>query len=151
MPIINEKNRRLEHGILCLLPIVCCLAAGGCGRSGPETIAVRGQVTFSGGPCPGGGTVYFTPVAAAEGMPLRPAIADFEADGRFAATSFADGDGLVPGEYTIRIVCWKKRPQGYNQPGEDAVPPDFQPENLIIEPGTRGVVKVNYDIPVHPE
>jgi len=151
MSIINDKNRYWGIGILCTLPAACCLLVGGCGEDGPETIAVRGRVTFSGGPCPGGGTLYFTPVAAAEGMPLRPAVADFDADGQFAVTSFTDGDGLVPGEYTVRIVCWKKRPQGYNQPGENSVPPNFKPENLIIESGTRGVVKVDYDIPVHPE
>ena len=148
---MNERTRHGGLRVLCMLAVVCALAIAGCGRAGPETIAVHGRVTFGGGPCPGGGTVYFTPVAVAEGMPLRPAVGDFAADGHFDVTSFADGDGLIPGEYSVRIVCWKNRPQGYDQPGENAVPRDFKPENLLIESGTRGVVRADYDVPIRPE
>ena len=59
----NDTNPCRQLGILCLLPAARCLLVGDCGRGGLETIAVRGRVTFNGGPCPGGGTVYLAPLA----------------------------------------------------------------------------------------
>ena len=58
-----------------LLLAAACVVLFGCGRGGPEVVKVTGKVTFGGGVWPAEGTLYFTPVEPAEGMPARPAPA----------------------------------------------------------------------------
>ena len=101
------------RGTICLslcsiLPALALLS--GCGGRGVEQIQVTGTVTFDGGAMPGPGTIYFTPVTAPEGTPLRPGTARFEADGSYIAGSFEDGDGLFPGTYKVAFHCWEVSP-----------------------------------------
>jgi hypothetical protein len=85
-------------------------ALAGCGHSGPKLVPVSGRITFAGGTWPNAGALYFTPVEAAAGFPMRPGSADFGTDGNFTVTSFKPGDGLVPGRYHIGIQCWSTAP-----------------------------------------
>ena len=109
-------------------------------------VKVTGRVTYRGGACPGPGTLYFAPQSVADGSGLRPATAEFAEDGRFSVRSFRDNDGLKPGRYRVRMECWQERPRGYDQPGVQVVPPNFQPEDLVVESG-RGAMEVSYNIP----
>ena len=104
-------------------------------------------MTFDGVLPPGPGIVYFQPLGDGSEKPLRPAMGEFGPDGCFQVSSFSKGDGLVPGEYSVRIVCWKRPPRGMFDPEADAVPPGFKPENLRIEPGTRNVIEKHYNVP----
>jgi hypothetical protein len=124
------------------------LLATGCGDGGPEVVPVHGKVTFAGKSPPGPGTVYFAPVAAAEGMPSRPGSADFQLDGMFRATAFREREGLVPGTYRVQVVCWKRPPDPTSDlRAENYVPDNYHPPDLTIEPGTDGPVEVKYDVP----
>jgi hypothetical protein len=119
----------LRRGRASVLALVVVLGLMGCGSSGPQTVPTQGVVTLAGGAWPGPGTIQFTPVGPAPGFPLRPGSGDFKADGAFKVTSFAPGDGLVPGKYEVSVECWKSQPQmGPNGliPGESAVPPKFR-------------------------
>ena len=118
------------------LALVTCLSAlisiaGCCGPSRPTTIPVRGTITFGGNPPPAEGAIYFAPIRVAEGFDKRPGRARFDTSGKFDATSFADGDGLVPGTYRVRIECWKSPPT-MGAPGNSYVPPDFTPPDLDL-------------------
>lgn len=124
--------------------LAACVA--GCGRGGPETVSVHGKVTFAGGPCPGPGTIYFAPIEVPEGLPRRPATADFNTDGQFEATSFTPGDGLVPGRYRVTLTCWKEPPKPYGPPAASFTPPGYQPPELAVERGAIGPIEVNYDV-----
>ena len=153
-PTSNSKPSR--HGTAavlgCLLLIVCCLPLSGCGKSGPETVSVKGKVTLGGGAWPKPGVLYFTPVKPAEGMPSRPAPAHFDEDGNFTVTSFREGDGLVPGMYKVGVECWEVPPSmETNLPGKSYVPEKFQsPQTsglkITIQPGA-GKQTPTFDVP----
>jgi hypothetical protein len=75
----------------------------GCGKSGPQTIVVRGTVTSGGKPLEGG-TIAFQPTKVLEGAPMRPAIGQIEPDGTYSLTTFTKGDGVQPGEYQVVVT-----------------------------------------------
>ena len=109
-----------------ILLAVAILLITGCGSDLPRTIPVRGKVTFDGGPCPAAGTVWFLPVTAGEGSPLRPATAEFDTGGTFQAGTYNPGDGLLPGKYQVRIDCYQTPPNMEGKPVVSHVPPKYQ-------------------------
>ena len=126
--------------------ISMALVLAGCGPDRPQTVPVRGKVTFSGEAPPAPGMVYFAPVEVAEGFPRRPGRAWFERDGKFTVTSFSEGDGLVPGTYRVRVECWKKVPT-MGTPGESYIAADHQ--LTTVEVGAEaGTVDVPVDVPL---
>lgn len=130
-----------------LIVLLLVLPTAGCTHSGPETIKVRGHVTFDGGPCPAAGTVYFVPVDVSSNSPCRPASGNFDVNGKFTVTSFRPGDGLLPGKYKVRIECWKQLPDADGLPGVSYVGDDYEAPGLVVEPGSREPVKVICDVP----
>jgi hypothetical protein len=119
---------------------VAILAAGGCGSDRPQTIPVGGTITFDGGPPPAPGTLYLTTNDPAEGFPIRPATAEFDADGRFAAKTWDSGDGMMPGRYKITVECWEVPPTMGGPPSKSYVPPKYEstatsPLEIALEPG----------------
>jgi hypothetical protein len=132
-----------------LLGVACPLLALGCGRSGVETVAVEGTLTFGGQACPAGGTIYFVPISTPAGLPRRPGSAAFDKDGRFRATSFRPGDGLVPGKYCVRIECWRQPPTELTK-GVSYVPAGYNPPEVTVERGTRGPLILAIDVPRSP-
>lgn len=147
---LSFSNSRITIGLL--TPALCCLVlAAGCG-SGTEVVPVKGQITFGGGPWPKPGVVYFLPVSSAAGSSLRPAWAKFDTDGRFFATSFREGDGLVPGKYLASVECWEKPPSMSDPtPPVNAVPEKFRSAQtsgleLLVEPGQQGI-NIEWDVP----
>ena len=135
-----------------LLLAAACVVLFGCGRGGPEVVRVTGKVTFGGGAWPAEGVLYFTPVEPAEGMPARPAPADFDKEGNFTVTSFDEGDGLVPGKYRVAVECWESAPS-MDKPGpvisyvakkyQTAATSDLV---VVIESGS-GTTTVELDVP----
>ena len=129
----------------------CFAAIAGCGRRGPEVVKVKGRVTFGGGAWPTEGTLYFTPVAPAAGMPARPAPAHFDVNGDFTVTSFDKGDGLVPGKYKVAVECWEVAPMMGGGPPKSYVAGRFQTAatsgiEVVIESGA-GTAFVELDVP----
>ncbi len=112
--------------------ILVCLLAGmlsslaGCGNGMPQTVKVTGKVTFDGKAPPGPGIVYFLPMEAAAGLPLRPATGDFGADGLYRTTTFEQNDGVMPGKYKIYIECWEQEPNMDGKPVKSHVPKKYQ-------------------------
>ena len=115
-----------------LLLLLCLIAVAGCSKSNrPKTIPVQGKITFNGSAPEYGGALFFAPLEVAEGYSKRPGRALFELDGKFQATSFEDGDGLVPGTYRVRVESWKK-PPGMGGAGVSYVPDGFETEDLVV-------------------
>ena len=98
----------------------------GCGNSMPQTVKVTGKVTFDGKAPPGPGIVYFLPMEAAAGLPLRPATGDFGADGLYRTTTFEQNDGVMPGKYKIYIECWEQEPNMDGKTVKSHVPKKYQ-------------------------
>ncbi len=136
---------RTQTSLLMLL----LLALPGCGRNLPQTVPVSGRVTFAGGPPPAPGIVNFQPLESADGLPLRPGSGRFGADGHFEVTSFDGHRGLVPGRYRVTITCLAGEPAPVPGGWEKAsyVPADYEPPELLVEPGTRRIADLMYDIP----
>lgn len=132
---------------LTLLALVC-VAVAGCSR-GPGIVPVRGRVTLNGGEWPKPGYIDFTPVKAAEGFPLIPAVARFEADGSYSVKT-GQLEGLMPGEYRIAVRCWQREPTDA-APGKNYVPVRFtHPATSGLElkvPPDSGPIEQDWDIP----
>lgn len=129
------------------------LVAAGCGSSMPETVPVSGVITYAGGPWPKPGTLYFVPKEGDKSRPLRPATADLAIDGKFNTSSFARGDGLVPGKYSIRVECWEVAPtvDVQSPPPKSYVPTRYQlgtADELQVEvPAGSPPIELALDVP----
>jgi hypothetical protein len=129
---------------------VMALAAQGCsGGNQLPLVPVSGRVTFAGGPCPAAGNVTFVPVEGTPGLPRRPGAAKFETDGEFTVTSFAEGDGLLPGKYRVSITCYSGLPDPTSpDPFGDVsyVPNGFELPELIVQAESEPV-ELTYNVP----
>jgi hypothetical protein len=101
------------------------LVLAGCGPDRPVTVEVTGKVTLDGKPFDKPGTLYFTPIEPAAGLPSRPGRADFGADGLFTARTFQEGDGLIPGRYGVAVDCWDSYPTPENPHPKSYVPKKY--------------------------
>lgn len=144
-----KEDSLLQHvGQLSIALAVVVLTGCGSG-SGLPTVPVSGTVTFDGGPCPTEGSVTFMPIEVAAGMPRRPGIGKFKADGKFVVTSFQEGDGLVPGRYGVGITCYEGLPDPKSKdPFGDInfVPGDYRPDDLVVDVDSDAI-EVNFDVP----
>lgn len=84
------------------------------GGSRAETVAVSGKVTVAGTPT-AGVMIY---AYAQEGEPKPAAEIRTDADGNYAWSTYAAGDGLPPGTYKLTFAHVPKEGKGKNQ-GED--------------------------------
>ncbi len=117
----------------------------GCGNSDrPKTIPVTGSVTFDGEPPKYSGALFFAPIEVVEGYPRRGGRAFFETDGKFEATSFDEGDGLIPGTYRVRIESWKE-PPSMGKPGVSYVPKGFEAEDCVVSEKEK---LIQYDLEI---
>lgn len=106
----------LRHPTFPCLSVALLVLVVGCGPDRPATVPVSGVVTIDGQPPPGEGTIYFAAAEAADGYPLRPATAQFDASGYYETTTFEAGDGLIPGRYKIVVHCWQTPPNMDGRP-----------------------------------
>jgi hypothetical protein len=122
----------------------------GCDEGLP-TVPVTGTVTFAGSPPPAAGTITFAPIEVPEGLPRRPGSGKFSpAENSYEVTSFAPGDGLIPGRYQINITCYTQPPTSarpetfvtYN-----AVPENWHPTELVV-PEYAEELELDYDVPL---
>lgn len=130
------------------LALLCCTS---CSKSPLEMVPVSGRITMDGGPLPVEGMIWFVPVEAAEGLPMRPAAGKFGTDGKFSVRSFKPGDGLVPGRYRIWIQCLKEPISIAMPEGVSYIDTSYEWPELVIERGTTEAVVVNYDVPANPK
>lgn len=132
-----------------LISVLCIASLCGCDSNELGLVPVRGTITFNGAPPPAEGRISFTPREVAPGKPRRMASAEFESDGRFSASSFKPGDGLVPGTYAVRVSCLSGQITDSMTRKEidevSHVPRGFEAPQLVIEPGSDAVT---YDLDV---
>lgn len=91
------------------LPMLLLCLAGttfvGCGGGGAEeltTVAVKGTVTFN-GESKTSGQVTFTPVREGKDEERPTVIGTIGSDGTFTLTTYEEGDGAAPGDYTVEL------------------------------------------------
>ncbi len=142
----------MKYGIATgLLAAIGGLAAGCGGDHGLPIVPVTGRVTFDGGPPPAVGNITFVQVSGSgvEGLPSRPGRAVFSTNGEYEASTFKDGDGLLPGRYQITITCLDPATQS-GQRFEDVsfVPPGYNPDEFVVEQD-GGAIEKNFDVPLN--
>lgn len=109
--------------MLCVAAIAA--VATGCSPSlppKPKTFPVHGTVSLQGSPVHGG-ELEFQPVDInAGGIEGRAVIGK---DGEYKASSFVDQEGMVPGEYKVRLK------QYVGMPGKLGVEPTMLPKKYL--------------------
>ena len=136
--------------------LILCLALAGCGGTQhPATLAVSGRVTLGGGEWPVAGRMYFNSLEPAAGFPRHPGMAEFAADGRFTASTWGHGDGLMPGRYKVGVECWKVPPTMGGPPAVSYVADSHlaaarSPIELTVEAG-KPLSGLEWDIPRNPK
>ena len=127
------------------------MLCGGCGPSRPKTVRVEGKVKWSKGQWPAAGMIIFVPTEPAPGFPRHPGQATFDRDGNFRATTYTEGDGLMPGKYRVGVVCGE--PVVGDKPSKSYVPlkyesPALSPLKLDIKPDDSAR-RVDFDVPAN--
>jgi hypothetical protein len=107
------RKRKRWRGRRWSLLALLALLLGGCGKG---TVHVEGIVTLDGKPVPGA-TVLFTP----EGGNGRAASALTDEDGNFRLSTYSEGDGALPGQYSVVVTRTRgvPEPPAMLQPGEE--------------------------------
>jgi hypothetical protein len=125
--------------------VLCGLA--GCNRRGVPIVPISGQLTFGGAAPPKEGKITFSPVEGSSptAIAARPAYAKFAEDGSFTVTTYTPGDGLIPGKYQVKILCFRQAPSLENQDAVSYVPTDFHPE--VIVPADASSYEMQLDVP----
>ena len=141
--MMNERTRFSRAALAGL--VLWMLALSGC-QDPVGRIPVRGRITYGGGPWPAEGTVYFKPVAPAEGHPRLTGIGHFSPAGAFRVQSTGDGQGLVPGRYALTVECWETPPNMEGRPVKSYVPRDYQPSEVTVDEKLRSL-ELTLDVP----
>ncbi|MCH2114740.1 MAG: hypothetical protein MK171_07520 [Pirellulales bacterium] len=127
-----DPSISMRHAQLGVFLASCFALAGGCDDGRPDRIQVSGRVTFGGGTCPADGRLIFAAKEAAPGFPMRPGYATFDTDGNYRATTWTEGDGLMPGKYLVAVECWKVKP-AFKVAGESYISGQY------MHPRTSGI------------
>lgn len=141
--------RRLKKHCARFVALAMFGAIGGCSDSGLPIVPVNGKITFAGGQCPAAGSISFIPVEVEPGLPRRPGSATFLQDGAFAVTSFQEGDGLLPGKYSVSITCLSGMPDPRKPDPWDAVsyvPKDFKIADVQVARDSDPI-ELAFDVP----
>lgn len=143
------KRSKLTQSATGIFVAIACLLALGCNDRGYPMTEVSGTVSFNGSPPPRPGRIAFSlvPGTGREGLPYRPGSATFTEDGEFAATTFEEGDGLLPGTYRVKIICISGLPgQTKSMKDVSLVPVGWAPDDLVIT-GEEGSIELDYNVP----
>ncbi len=123
-------SRMISRLLLVLMLSVLVPACGTpAGSDRPATYPVSGTVTMNGQPV-ARATLSFQLV---DGSGSAAGVTDNE--GRYKLTTFAAGDGALPGQYVVAITQFEEPPPGAGVPDDhpDYNPnlPEFIPQNLL--------------------
>jgi hypothetical protein len=89
--------------------MILLIGVAGCSKSAADGVyPVSGTVRYNGRPV-ANAQVTFHPVNEANRKAVRP-VGKVDDQGRFALTSFKDGDGAPAGEYKVTVVWYLARP-----------------------------------------
>ncbi len=131
--MVSRPDRRFRRVAAAVAAALSLAVLAGCGEGFPDTVRVRGKVTYQGEPL-SEGTIAFHPAGPRGEQLYRPAVGVI-ADGAYQLQSFRHGDGVMPGEYAVVIESYEG--------GPTAEDPD-RPQNWLIprkygNPATSGL------------
>ena len=136
--------KRVSTGLLMLL-----LVAGCDKDAGPETVVVTGTVTYQGNPVELG-RITFQPQ---DPDGARPAVGQIKAGGTYALSTYAAGDGVKPGNYTVLIESYRGGPTPEDPRGQKEwlIPAKYSSAEssdltASIPENASGAVELNFDV-----
>jgi len=152
--MVRSSNAIVRSGVLTwgrLAWLLLGVFILGCSDGGTGTIPVRGRVLYQGNPVDRG-LVTLQPTKLAEGVAMRPAMGEIQADGTFELSTFAPGDGVQPGEYEVSIRAVEREPE----PEDDFEPVWLIPQkygsprtnelSVSIAPDATGPVELEFEL-----
>jgi len=122
------------HRLAALGTAIVLVSVAGCGKPGTApTVKVTGTVTYNGTPV-AGASVGFLPDSG------RPASGTTDAQGRFTLSTFAQGDGAVPGRHRVTISepASESAPMPGTPEAENWTPPEPRFPAKYADPNTSG-------------
>ncbi len=141
----NQESRVGSH--------ITLVALAGCGEGIPDTVRVRGRVTYQGKPL-SQGTITFHPAAPPGEQLYRPAVGVLAEDGTYQLQTFRHGDGIMPGEYAVVIEGDEGGPtaEDPDRPQKWLIPHKYgnpATSNLtaIIPADASGRLQFDFDLP----
>ncbi|WP_417393108.1 carboxypeptidase-like regulatory domain-containing protein [Gimesia sp.] len=113
--MLNTKNPA-RAGILFSLALClwCSGCSGGLDEDLPETVAVRGVVTYQGKPVTDA-SIMFYPLQG-----RKPATGRSDTTGKFTLRTFEKDDGAIPGEHQVTVNAYESTPEGVSM--KSAIP-----------------------------
>lgn len=140
--------------MICLALLICM----GCGSDQLRVYPVSGKISFDGKPMEGGGSIALIPT---DGQNGKTAGGIIDEEGNYTLSTYADGDGSIPGKFRVIITQTaveepEATPDG--QAPRESVPflsqeklipaiySDFQKSPLTVEIKTEKQEGVNFDL-----
>jgi hypothetical protein len=134
--IVHPYLRRTEFAAR-IATIAVCLAALGCGKSGP-TSTIRGKVTYQGKPIELGSVVFFPETGPVGSGKLGPG-------GAFVVLNHEESEELAPGKYSVTVIA------GLDQINLRPTDASFRVEPTIpLKYTSKGSSPLKYDIKEGP-
>ena len=121
----------------------------GCDIGKFPLVPVQGRVTFDGATCPKAGNVTFQPIKIEEGLPRRPASAQFDVDGAYEVNAFPGQEGVLPGRYRVEVTCYSGAPDFSKSDPWGAVnyiDSSYKPMELVVD-ASSDAMRVDIDVP----
>ena len=117
------------RGLVASIPLAL-LAGCGDGPEGPKPVPASGTVTYKGKPVESGSIQFVPGAGRAAAGPI--------VDGKFTLSTYADGDGAIPGPHQVGITSTKQGTKIKN--GEPEV--IFLVPEVYATPGTSTITTV---------
>lgn len=120
--IVRSIEKAVTALVVAFLATALCTLAAGCAKEVHKAVyPVHGQVLLNGKPL-ADAIVSFHAQGTQDVFPT----AHTDPEGRFALTSYQNGDGAPQGDYAISLVCFRSRPVRRGEGHADnVVPPRY--------------------------
>lgn len=132
-----ESEKKAMVFVKYTLVLVLAIFVAGCNRS--PVVPVTGTLSFEDRELPEVCRLSFIPTNKAEGVPIRPNGANMEPDGNYTLTEYKGVEGLMPGNYQVRVTYFDLKPKGNPDREGDWKEQNYDAGELMVEEGAGAV------------
>lgn len=110
-----------KFGIILLGFTLCVGCSGQKDKDLPDTISVKGMVTYQGKPVPDAMIMLYPEQGR------KPASGKADASGNFTLTTFEKNDGVIPGKHKVTVTAYESTSEGVSM--KSAIPEKYTYQN----------------------